>query len=268
MRAGTRVKLIAGSAACLTALAGAAGSAAAATGIPGREADPVVLEGADVPGLLGAQPSSVVAFSWDGGWKQIPVQVDERAMVDYKAVRQSGGSSFRAFSHLAYTDPGTFAGADPDPTLDGDDEIALMARTPAPVRRARAGPAGVEGGPAPRSRSTTRSIPLRAASSTCSRPTPASIPRRGSPMSTTTSRSTRATTRPPTLQRGPAATAATRRGPGEHRALDRDHPLLLRSTCSRAGSRRAADLGRWSERRRHPRRRQGPGRREAAAAAS
>ena len=45
------------------------------------------------------------------------MQVDERAVVDYPTVRQLANP--RPFQHLAYTDPGTFAGADPNPTLDG-----------------------------------------------------------------------------------------------------------------------------------------------------
>ena len=114
--------------------------------------------GTDVPGLEGVQPDSIVAFKYDKRWRQIPVQVDERAMIDYKAVRQT--TSFGAFSHEAYTDPGTFAGADPDPTLDDGDEIAMMAKDagaaadaapqPGRRRRRRRGPG---------SRSTTRSAP-------------------------------------------------------------------------------------------------------------
>lgn len=103
----------------------AAGTASAA-GIPDRKADPVVLTGSRTPALLGTTPGKVVAFRWDRRWRQVPVQVDERAVVDYRAVRQTSG--FAPFSHLAYTDPGTFAGADPDPKLDRDDEIAAMSK--------------------------------------------------------------------------------------------------------------------------------------------
>ena len=59
-------------------------------------------------------------------------------MIDYKAVRQT--TSFGAFSHEAYTDPGTFAGADPDPTLDDGDEIAMMAKDAGSRRRCRSEP--------------------------------------------------------------------------------------------------------------------------------
>ena len=93
--------------------------------MPDRGSDPIVVEGADVARLIGAAPGDVVAFRFDRGWRQVPVQVDERAIVDYEAVRQDGQGS--PFSHLAYTDPDTFAGPDPDPAVDADDEIAAMA---------------------------------------------------------------------------------------------------------------------------------------------
>ncbi|KAA0268911.1 MAG: hypothetical protein EDQ89_11085, partial [Acidobacteria bacterium] len=56
----------------LTAAAAPAPAASAATGVPGRGSDPVVLVGADAPSLLGAAPGRVVAFSYDGGWEQVP----------------------------------------------------------------------------------------------------------------------------------------------------------------------------------------------------
>lgn len=114
-------------AALLAATFLAPATADASTGVPGRDSEPLVVTGNDVPALLGAEPAHVVAFHWDDGWKQVPVQVDERKTVDYTAVRQGNQASGRPFSALAYADPGTFAGADPDPALDGDDEIAAMA---------------------------------------------------------------------------------------------------------------------------------------------
>jgi hypothetical protein len=116
---------------------------AAPPGLPDREADPVVLVGADVPKLAGVQPGSVVAFEWEGKWRQIPVQVDERAVVDYPTVRQGYQTAGRPFTHEAYTDAGTFAGPDPDPTLDGGDEIAFMAKDAGLDANAVGGPDGV-----------------------------------------------------------------------------------------------------------------------------
>ena len=117
----------------------AAASARADLGVAGRAADPIVLTGADVPKLSGSDPDEVVAFSWDDRWIQVPVQVDERAVVDYGVVRQIGNG----FDHEAYTDPGTFAGADPDPTLDAGDEIAFMAKDAGSRADGIAGPEGV-----------------------------------------------------------------------------------------------------------------------------
>jgi hypothetical protein len=122
-------------------------AASASTGFPDRESDPVVLDGSDVPALLGAEPGRVVAFSFDGGWHQVPVQVDERAMIDYAAVRGGYQTGGRPFSHLAYTDPGTRAGPDPDPSRDADDEIAAMAMdTGDPADPGASDPAGVVAG--------------------------------------------------------------------------------------------------------------------------
>src|SRR5438132_11410381 len=45
----------------------------------GRELDPVVLQGSNVPSLNGIAPNLLVAFRYTDGWVQIPVQVDERA---------------------------------------------------------------------------------------------------------------------------------------------------------------------------------------------
>ncbi len=135
------MKLIAAAAVTVAALPAAAG---AATGVPDRESDPVVLTGADVPALLGIAPGSLVAFAWDDGWEQVPVQVDERALVNYAVVRQFHQT--RPFEHEAYTDPGTFAGADPDPSLDGGDEIAMMARDAGADAGAEPAPPGAAAG--------------------------------------------------------------------------------------------------------------------------
>ena len=129
--------------AAIAVLAGTAHAAAPA----GRESDPVVLTGAEAPTLLGAEPGRVVAFAWEDGWRQVPVQVDERKVVDYAAVRNGHQTSGRPFSNVAYADGGTRAGADPDPNLDADDEIAAMAMdagTSAPPRATP--PDGVEPG--------------------------------------------------------------------------------------------------------------------------
>lgn len=137
-----RARALFGIAFGLAASVVAAPAASAAPGVPGRGSDPVVLDGADVPSLLGADPGAVVAFSYDDGWTQVPVQVDERAVVDYGVVRQIGNG----YDHDAYTDPGTFAGPDPDPGVDAGDEIAFMAKDAGSAAASEPDPAGVEPG--------------------------------------------------------------------------------------------------------------------------
>lgn len=94
----------------------------------GRPADPVVVTGADVPRLLGEDPGRIVAFGYSKKrhrWDQVPVQVDERTSVDMGQLYDDPPDGV---SIETYADPGTFTGPDSDPTLDADDEIALMAR--------------------------------------------------------------------------------------------------------------------------------------------
>ena len=89
-----------------------------------RPEDPVVLNADQVPRLLGAQPGKVLAFRYlTDRWDQVPVQVDERALVDLAKPKNAAptGKTF-----LTYTDPATFTGPDPDPTVDANDEIAMM----------------------------------------------------------------------------------------------------------------------------------------------
>ena len=91
-----------------------------------RDLDPVVLTGADIPLLAGSQPGEIVAFRYAGGWEQIPVQIDERAELDYAIVY--GESTPSGITTLDYTDADTYAGTDPDATFDDDDEIVFMAK--------------------------------------------------------------------------------------------------------------------------------------------
>ncbi|HZN55462.1 MAG TPA: hypothetical protein VFB67_09080 [Candidatus Polarisedimenticolaceae bacterium] len=91
----------------------------------GRDDEAVVLTGASVPAFLGWPVGSIVAFRYEGGWRPIPLQIDERKVVDFGTIYDAApmGTSL-----LAYTDPLTFTGADVDPALDADDEMALRAR--------------------------------------------------------------------------------------------------------------------------------------------
>jgi hypothetical protein len=98
---------------------------AVAVGLQTRPADPVVLAGSRLPSLAGAPPRRVVAFRWARGWQQVPVQVDERAQVDLGAAYDQSPAGVTT---LAYTDAGTFIGPDPTPSLDANDQVAMMSR--------------------------------------------------------------------------------------------------------------------------------------------
>src|SRR5829696_8725521 len=119
----------------LTVLSGCNGRAG--SGLWQRDLEPVVLTGAQVPGLVGLAPGGIVAFRWNSEgrrWEQVPVQVDERHLEFLTKMRNGTGTT--GPKALAYSDPGANAGADPVATFDADDEIAFMA--------------GDTGGPAPR----------------------------------------------------------------------------------------------------------------------
>lgn len=103
----------------------------------------VVVTGADLGiGGLGLSPSRAVAYRWDdtgSSWVQIPVQVDERVVIDFgvKPANNStagvagtvyGSGTNSGVTELVYADPNTWVGADSDATVDNDDEIVFMAR--------------------------------------------------------------------------------------------------------------------------------------------
>ena len=109
-----------------------------------RPADPVVLTGADLPRLQGAAPGKVLAFHYlNNAWKQVPVQVDERAVLDLAKPKNAApvGHTF-----LTYTDPNTFTGPDPDATLDANDEVAFMGIDSGVKAPAGSAPPGVVAG--------------------------------------------------------------------------------------------------------------------------
>jgi len=110
-----------------------------------RPADPVVLTGASLPAMIGTAPDDIVAFRDTGsGWQQVPIQVDERAMVTmYQIYGQTLPTANQTI--LTYTDPNTWVGADPDANLDADDEVVFMAKdTGGKVPSSQAAPADVD----------------------------------------------------------------------------------------------------------------------------
>src|SRR3954471_23840108 len=91
-----------------------------------RPEDPVVMRGSQLPGLDGRAPGSIVAFRYAGAWQQVPVQVDERSTIDIRKPYNDGVSEGVPID--VYADPGTYTGADPDPGVDSDDEVVVMAK--------------------------------------------------------------------------------------------------------------------------------------------
>ncbi len=138
--------VIAAAAACI-ASATIAGSAVG-LGVPGRSPDPVVLRGSQVRGLIGSEPTALVAFTRGIGWRQVPVQVDERGIVNLRAVRGNTGPSdtVSPVQMETYKDAGTHAGGDANPLLDADDEIAIMAMDAGRDAAGIVSPAGVVAG--------------------------------------------------------------------------------------------------------------------------
>jgi hypothetical protein len=106
-----------------------------------RDAEPVVVTGAQLPTLAGIAPDRIAAFRYESGtgWHAVPVQVDERAVVDLGAVYDS---SPVGLAPLVYTDAGTFTGGDPDTDFDSDDELVFMARDAGAHSLALAAPIG------------------------------------------------------------------------------------------------------------------------------
>ena len=110
-----------------------------------RPSDPVVLAGRRVPKLLGGDPMHVVGFAWDGSaWHQIPVQVDERDLVNPGLIYHRPtnlwptlAGTATPYTMLVYTPPAhltagytssaTYTPSDSDPTFDGNDELTFLA---------------------------------------------------------------------------------------------------------------------------------------------
>jgi hypothetical protein len=104
----------------LVAIAGATAQAASLA----RDRDPVVITGEPVQALWGWPIGEIVAFRYEGGWQQIPVQVDERTMVDFATVYDQPPVGLLT---TAYADSTTYTGPDDDPAFDDNDELVFMA---------------------------------------------------------------------------------------------------------------------------------------------
>jgi hypothetical protein len=118
-----------------------AADAALAVSPLSRDSEPVAMTGAQLPTLAGIAPDRIAAFRYESGtgWHAIPVQVDERALVDLGLIYDS---SPVGLAPLVYTDAGMFTGADPDTGFDSDDQLVFMARDAGVPSAASAAPSG------------------------------------------------------------------------------------------------------------------------------
>jgi hypothetical protein len=119
----------------VVAFAGIVGASPAAAATPiDRPGDPVVLTGADLPKYVNGGRGPLVGFRWTGStWVQIPIQIDERAVVNFGKIYKDltgtyYGSQPGLVSGLVYTGTATFTGNDPNTKFDADDELVFMAR--------------------------------------------------------------------------------------------------------------------------------------------
>ncbi|GJM36862.1 MAG: hypothetical protein DHS20C19_02290 [Acidimicrobiales bacterium] len=106
----------------------------------------VVLTGADLGiGNLNLEADRGLAYRWDddsSSWVQIPLQVDERIVVDFGAKPSNNnapastgtiyGSTAIGHTVLTYADPDTWVGPDDDLTIDDNDEVVFLARDAGP----------------------------------------------------------------------------------------------------------------------------------------
>jgi len=100
-----------------------------------RPKDPVVISGGSLSAFATLNPTDIVGFKYvQGIWTQIPVQVDERALLDivtpYGPIASVTGTPLSPANPKIYfyCDASTYTGADPTPTFDSDDELVFMAQ--------------------------------------------------------------------------------------------------------------------------------------------
>ena len=124
-----------------------------------RPEEPVVLKADELPQIIGATPSRLVGFAYDGdAWHQIPVQVDEMDLVNPHTILNrstlaqlpNGGGEYRirVYSRPSAASPGytwwnTYTPVDSIPTVDGDDEVSFLANDTGKAAPGDAHPADV-----------------------------------------------------------------------------------------------------------------------------
>lgn len=104
-----------------------------------RDKEPVIISGASLSDFSALEPHEIVGFKYlSGSWTQIPVQADERALLDivtpYGPLAGTGagylppGPSPSNPKIYFYCDAATHTGADLPGTFDSDDELCFMVK--------------------------------------------------------------------------------------------------------------------------------------------
>ena len=126
---GAKVRIV--GVASVVALLGLLAACAPPPNPPGtitRPTDPVVVTGSQVSSLLGVPVGDIVAFNYSvAGWTQVPVQVDQRKMVELNTIYHQPANTTGPVNTLVYADPQTWTGAGSG-VLGSVDEIAFMAK--------------------------------------------------------------------------------------------------------------------------------------------
>lgn len=118
---------------------------AAPASLADRQADPVVVTGAQAAALKGAAVGDIVAFSWrNGAWTQVPVQVDQRKTIELNTAYNQPANTTNPVMVTVYADPNTFVGGGSG-VLGDLDEIAFMAADTGDVAPATEPPGVVHG---------------------------------------------------------------------------------------------------------------------------
>ncbi|MEM1324887.1 MAG: T9SS type A sorting domain-containing protein [Bacteroidota bacterium] len=107
-----------------------------------RDCDPVVLLGNELSCMVGQAPTDIVGFKYENGnWIQVPVQIDERRLMNTESPFTLAGCNpniqpGHTWQVHFYTDPNTDVGADTNANFDNDDEFVFMQKdigTQAPI---------------------------------------------------------------------------------------------------------------------------------------
>lgn len=99
-----------------------------------RPFDPVVIQGSNLPAYSNLLPNQIVGFKYVNNiFIQIPIQVDERAVLDIVTpygpyAADKGYPPPTGVNALFYTDAGTYTGADINQLFDADDELVFMVK--------------------------------------------------------------------------------------------------------------------------------------------